>query len=139
MKIEIAEPPMIEEIRQVFPNRPKNVVYAFGDTIYAPDGGTLPPAIVAHEAAHGQRQLACGPEVWWRQYLEDPEFRYREELVAHASEFRAQFGSGGDRNMRTCLMVRTVMRLLAPMYAYGKAQRTAGEATADLRREVKKS
>lgn len=63
MKIVVAEPPIIERIKEVFPVTP-NVIFAFGDTIYNPGGHNLSPSIIAHEEAHGARQRAmAGGEI----------------------------------------------------------------------------
>lgn len=121
---------MLAEIERVFPNRPASVIYAFGDTLYNPSGLPLPPAIIAHESVHGHRQLAMGPrpdsttqysgpEVWWRRYLEDVQFRFDEEVYAHAAEALVQMPK--DRNLRAFLMCTTINRLLAPFYEYGNS------------------
>jgi hypothetical protein len=140
---------MIAEIAARFPNRPPGVIYAFGDTIYNPGGGFIPPAIVAHEAKHGARQAALGPsahsttrwsgvDVWWRCYLENADFRYREELLAHAEEYRARFAVNPDRNWAPKLLLMTADRLLAPFYEYPAGMKTQAEAMQDLKREVKR-
>lgn len=127
---------MIEEIRKAFPDRPPGVVYAFGDTIYNPSGVILSPPLIAHESEHGWRQdhFFDGPEVWWRSYLEDVEFRFREEVQAHAIEYLAQ--DPRDRNQRAFLLMSTVNRLLAPFYAYGNSI-TRQDATASLRKAIR--
>ena len=71
--------------------------------------------------------------MWWEIYLNDSEFRYYEELLAHAAELRAFMI--GDRNMRARGLMRTACRLVAPLYNY-TPPRTLQEATRDLRREM---
>lgn len=136
MNVVIAQPPNLAEIDRVFPTRGAGVIYAWGDTIYNPGGSVVTRSLFAHEAAHGRRQLNTfaenGVERWWRAYLDDPEFRYREEVVGHAAELIAQLGGGQyDRNRRAVLLVRTASRLLAPFYAYG-VWRSHKQATHDL-------
>jgi hypothetical protein len=138
LKIVNSEPPMIAEIAARFPNRPPSVIYAFGDTIYTPSAQFIPPAIIAHEAKHGARQMDIGGTwVWWRMYLENDEFRYREELVAHAVEYQERFALNPDRNWAPKLLLMTADRLLAPFYEYPKGMKTQAEAMKDLKREIR--
>jgi hypothetical protein len=78
------------------------------------------------------RHCWTGAEHWWDCYLEDPEFRYREELPAHAAEFRAQMPH--DRNDRAKLLISTAQRLIAPLYNYGI--KSLNQAIKDLRNEI---
>jgi hypothetical protein len=138
MKIVIAQPPNLAEIDRVFPNRGQGVVYAFGDTIYNPGNVKIPRSIIAHEAAHGLRQQELGKngvEHWWRSYLDDPEFRYREEVIGHAAEYLAQVNGHYDRNANARLLMTTAVRLLASFYGYGK-RFTHKQAVNDLRQEA---
>lgn len=135
--IEIAEPPLLEAIAEAFPHRGPGVIYAFGDRIYNPSGQMIPPALIAHELAHCERQRvfrldesAIGIEQWWRQYLKDPDFRYQEELYGHAAELRTL--KTKDRNRNAQLVMQTTLRLLAPFYEYGKSQRHFADARKDL-------
>lgn len=140
MKIEIAQPPMMAEIQAVFPEATKpGVIFAWGDTIYNPSGGEIPPPLLAHEAMHGCRQTwrdgaTESIENWWRKYLIDPEFRYNEELKAHVAELKAQWPR--DRNKRAQLFMSTAKRLTAPLYAYGSKAPTLTQALSHLRYEV---
>ena len=123
-KIEIAEPPNFALIVAVFPEAVKpGVIFAYGDTIFNPSGVEIPPALIAHECTHLERQTGYVPErlnpiIWWDRYLRDPEFRYDEELYAHVAEFEAQLEGFIDRNQRAQLLMRTARRLIAPLYQY---------------------
>lgn len=135
MKIEIANPPMFDEILKVFPKAAgPGVIFAWGDTIFNPSGILIPPALLAHEEVHGCRQLTRHDQVkqWWAEYLADPEFRYNEELHAHAAELNSLKRSIKDRNQRARLMQATAVRLLAPLYSYG-VPKSLNQAIADLR------
>jgi hypothetical protein len=134
MKIEIAEPPNIEQIAVVFPRRGSKVIYAYGDTIYNPSGGPISPALMAHEEMHGKRQRVNSVETWWEQYLKDPEFRYHEELIAHAVEMQSQ--ATRDRNRNIGLITSTAYRLVAEFYEYGKSARSYNRAWRDLNNAV---
>jgi hypothetical protein len=136
MKILIAQPPNLAEIDRVFPNRGAGVIFAFGDTIYNPSGAKIPRSLLAHEGAHGNRQVSViGVERWWRMYLDDPEFRYREEVIGHAAEYLAQVNGHYDRNANARLLMTTAVRLLASFYQYGNRY-THKQAVNDLRQEA---
>lgn len=138
-------PPNFELILKAFPNADKpGVIFAYGEHIYNPSGGNIPVALMHHEAVHQNRQQDLGPasdltsvngpEKWWAQYLTDPEFRYREELLAHVAEYKAQ-APGLDGNLRAKLLMFTAARLCAPLYNY-VPPRSMGNALRDIRQEL---
>jgi len=128
-------PPNFEQIRSVFPKAESpGVLFAFDGNIYNPTGDVIPPALIAHEEVHLHRQRDAGPNVWWARYLDDPDFRYYEELLAHAAEFKVQ-RTARDRNLGARLLISTALRLVAPLYNY-VPPRTLQEALKDLRREI---
>lgn len=110
-------PPNFEQIKAAFPKSENpGVLFAFDGNIYNPSGSVIPPALIAHEEVHLNRQRDAGPTQWWDQYLIDSEFRYNEELLAHAAEFKVQ--RAGDRNASARLLMATALRLVAPLYNY---------------------
>jgi hypothetical protein len=131
-------PPNFDRIVEVFPFaiRP-GVIFAYGEDIYNPTGIEIPPALEQHEAVHQLRQrvLTDGPEEWWELYLTNPAFRYHEELLAHATEYRAQLRRLDDRNRRAALLTSTARRLVAPLYNY-QPPRTMQQALKDLKKEI---
>jgi hypothetical protein len=143
----VDRPPNFERIHAAFPDAEKpGVIFAYDGCIYNPSGQTIPPALVAHEDVHLTRQKAMGPrpfsttqysgaDLWWERYLESSEFRYNEELLAHAAEFKVQRSS--DRNFVARLMVSTALRLVAPLYNYTPPV-SLQQAMKDLRREIEK-
>lgn len=137
--IRIERPPNFEAILAAFPGAAAStVIFAYGDDIYAPGGVVIPPALLAHEAVHQRNQLAMGkngPDDWWDLYCIDPSFRYDEELMAHAAEYKAQLHAL-DRNQRAALLMSTATRLTAPLYAYGSKQPSLSQALRDLRWEI---
>lgn len=141
MIIEIANPPNFEQILIAFPNANQHgVIFAYGNTIFNPSGVNIPPALLAHEEVHGKRQLRhlpngaskTDPVWWWEAYIADPEFRYTEELHAHAAEYTVQMRLIHDRNQRAKLAMSTAQRLLAPLYNYG-VPKSLNQAITDLR------
>jgi hypothetical protein len=139
MSVIVARPPNFEMILKAFPNADKpGVIFAFGEDVYNPSGQEIPRALLAHEAVHGQRQLKqFTPDQWWELYVTDPEFRYNEELLAHAAEFKSQDFRGIDRNLRAKILQSTAARLCAPLYNY-QPPRSLSQALYDLRWEINK-
>jgi hypothetical protein len=144
----VDRPPNFEQIRAAFPNAGSpGVLFAHGDHIYNPSGAVVPAALIAHEEVHLNRQRSAGPtpgsttqwsgpDLWWQRYIEDSEFRYNEELLAHAAEFKTQ-KSANDRNFGARLLMATALRLVAPLYNY-QPPRTLQQALKDLQQEIKK-
>ena len=130
-------PPNFEQIKAAFPNAgDPGVIFAFDGNIYCPSGNVIPPALLAHEEVHLKRQTLHGADDWWAHYIYDSEFRYHEELLAHVAEFKAHRFSN-DRNFGAALLMRTAMRLVAPLYNY-TPPRTVQQAMKDLREEIGK-
>src|SRR6266403_4994244 len=99
--IKIEQPPNFERIHAVFPNAgDKGVLVAYGEDIFNPSNVHISPALLAHEYRHCARQWQADPEAWWEKYMTDQEFRYHEELIAHAEEYACQAKMTKDRNAR---------------------------------------
>ncbi|HWX31235.1 MAG TPA: hypothetical protein VNZ53_27825 [Steroidobacteraceae bacterium] len=134
----VERPPNFDQILKAFPDADKpGVIFAYGDFIYNPSGNAIPGPLFAHEAVHQQRQQGPGkmsPEIWWQLYIEDNAFRYREELLAHVAEYKAQT-HGLDRNQKHKLLMSTAARLTAPLYNY-VPPRSLTQAIYDLKWEI---
>lgn len=119
MKVVKARPPMFDEILAAFPLAgDDNIVFAWGDTIFAPDGGPISAEIHAHEAVHGQRQ-GSDIEGWWRWYIADPAFRFKEEVPAHMAQYREfcrNNTQGAPRNRRRLYLHHVAKCLASPLY-----------------------
>lgn len=139
MKVKIAKPPLFEEIAAAFPlARGPNVIFAWGDTIYNPNGGPIGPELEAHEAVHGMRQ-GGDIEGWWRRYIEDPGFRLHEEIPAHVAQYRAfcvNHTKGNARNQRRLYLHYVAKGLSSPLYGslihYDNARKLIKEATSAI-------
>jgi hypothetical protein len=132
----VDRPPNFEQIRAAFPDAEKpGVLFAYDGNIYAPSGGVVPPALIAHEEVHLKRQQLPGidPQRWWFHYITNSEFRYNEELHAHVAEYQMQ--RTRDRNFAARLLVHTALRLVAPLYNY-QPPRSLQEAMRDLKKEI---
>jgi len=136
MRILTQQPPNLALIEAAFPGRPAGVIYAYGQTIYNPDGINVIPMLVEHETVHSVRQERLGVDQWWARYCEDAPWRYREELYAHVREYQVALqlasvklvkGQGSPRLERVQLraaerkliLARSARRLVAPLYGYG--------------------
>jgi hypothetical protein len=108
-------PPLIDKIDEIFHTRGKEIIYAWGDKIYNPLGVHIPDFLIAHEEVHGKRQ-GDNIEDWWQRYMLDIEFRYQEELHAHAREFKIRSQGVKDRNEINRLLMFSANRLAAPLY-----------------------
>lgn len=130
-------PPNFDQIQAAFPNAINpDVLFAYDGNIYCSSGKPIPPALIAHEEVHLKRQTLHGADVWWGHYIRDHEFRYHEELLSHAAEFKA-LRIGNDRNAGAALLMRTAMRLTAKLYNY-QPPRSLNQAIKDLRQEIGK-
>jgi hypothetical protein len=81
------EAPIADALFRKFPvlkDNPRLVITYFPNVYVR--GGQLPPALVIHEATHIEQQSHSGPELWWEQYLNDPEFRLSQEMEAYAQQ-----------------------------------------------------
>ena len=107
-------PPLFDEIDAKFHVRGRDIIYAWGDRIYAPLGGDIPPQLMAHEKIHCARQ-GDDAEGWWRRYIADAAFRLDEEVLAHRIEYEV-LAVGGNRQRRRGVLLRTARRMAAPLY-----------------------
>lgn len=127
-------PPNIEEIRSAFPVS-KDVVYAYGDTIFAPEiEGEVPLDVIVHEEAH-QRQQAGDPETWWRRYLAEPSFRFEQETEAYAVQYLHVRRIAGDKVGKDCLF-DLATSLSSPLYQAGVALHEAESAIRHKAKEL---
>lgn len=119
MRVSRERPPNYDEIAEVFDIRGKPIIFAWGDTIFAPPpNGPVTPHLIAHEAVHGFRQRTF-PQIigWWRRYLHDAEFRLEEEKLAHIAEYQHLI-VGANRSERRRHLSHVAARLSASLYRY---------------------
>ena len=116
MRIVFDRPPMYDAINAKFHIAGKQVIFAWGNIIYNPARFHIPSQLVAHEEAHGARQIG-DIEGWWERYIDDPAFRLAEEVVAHVAEYQYLVGRGaGNRQARRSALRQTAKRLASPLY-----------------------
>lgn len=114
MKIVQNFPPNIEAIKSKF-NLHKGVIFTYGDTIYNPDNGDIDEPLLTHEQTHFVQQ-GTDPKFWWEMYLNDPEFRYRQELEAYRHQYRKFCQLRKDRNERNRFLTRIAQDLSSEIY-----------------------
>lgn len=105
---------MFDEIDVVFNIKDKEVIFAWGNTIYNPSGFDISPELMVHETVHGARQLG-DIEGWWQKYLNDSGFRMFEEILAHRSEYLYVMEHGNRQQRRRALKIISD-RLSGPLY-----------------------
>jgi hypothetical protein len=89
-----------------------SLVVAYKDTIYHSE--PLPPDLIAHEAVHLARQQ--NPDEWWSRYLDDPKFRFGEELLAYREQYKFIKDTTKDRNEVARHLWRLASDLSGPTY-----------------------
>jgi hypothetical protein len=118
MKIVKAFPPNIGAIRDRFNIAGKNIMFAYGDILYAP-GLTveLPEHLMKHEETHQRQQAAFngGVEAWWNTYLEAPWFRLEQEVEAYQNQWKC-IKETMNRSERRRLLAFLVKDLSGEMY-----------------------
>ena len=115
-------PPNFEEILKVFPMANNGrVIFAYHDTIYNPSKLTLSPSLIAHENIHLIRQGKTEEEAmeWWGNYLTDPDFVYKEELIAHVAEYLDMAMRARNRPERRRALKYVAKKLASPLYKTG--------------------
>ena len=81
-------PPNYAAIKAAF-NPPLNVVFTYGNIIYAPYiDFDLPHDLIVHETVHKDQQKD-NPELWWDKYILDPSWRFHQELQAYRAQYKA--------------------------------------------------
>ena len=130
--IKIERPPNFDRILSAFPDAGHHgILFAYGGDVYNPSDVVIPSWLLAHEYRHCARQWQSDPDAWWEKYITDDEFRYEEELLAHAEEYVWQALRVKDRNARARLEMRTAARLVAPLYNYAPP-RSLAQAIRDI-------
>lgn len=128
MRIVNALPPLFDKIDAKFGIVGKDVIFAWGGSIYNPRGVPVTTPLMVHERIHSDRQEHLGgPEKWWLRYIEDDEFRLREEVAAHIGEYQTHLRLVGDSSgNRQKYGLSTALRMCSPVYRW---PRTVGFLT----------
>ena len=119
-KVIVGRPPNFEAIKEVFPLAERaTTIFAYDPHIYVSSPIViLPPALMKHENVHIRRQKEMGVEILWRKYLNDKDFRYEEELLAHIAEYKEMVAKETTRQARRRYLYTVGKRLAAPLYKF---------------------
>lgn len=64
-----------------------DVAFAWRDTIHIRNPKLLSDDLIVHECTHLKQQAAVGgPEEWWDLYINDPTFRFEQEVEAYRAQ-----------------------------------------------------
>ncbi len=87
MKIVTEFPPNFEIIKLSLGNIEEHTpIFCYGDTIYNPFNIDVTPDLEMHEEVHSQQQGA-DPATWWHYYLQDRDFRLKQEIEAYGKQY----------------------------------------------------
>lgn len=125
-------PPMFDEIDAAFNVRGKPVIFSWENFIYNPMSIAVTPELMAHEEVHSRQQLGS-VHTWWKHYIADPEFRFKQELPAHHAEYRRFCDTCKDRGRRAAFLETVAFKLAAPLYGNLVTHREARRAIMTLR------
>lgn len=120
MKVTTTKPPIYDEANKLFKLEENKMaaIFTYGDTIHNPFGCALTPELIRHEETHMEQQDGH-PEVaaiWWKRYLQDPQFRLDQEAEAYGMQYKMLCQSVKDRNARARYLYQIAGHLCGPMY-----------------------
>lgn len=118
MKVIKEYPPNYDDIVAAIPEVAdnKDVVFAYGDKIYAPrTKKKIPKDLRVHEEEH-MRQQGDNPAGWWTRYLNDIEFRLSQEIEAYRSQYIYFVQKNHDINKRKKFLQGISKSLSGPLY-----------------------
>ncbi len=123
MKFTTERPPIYDEANKLFglEEHGYKAVFTYGDTCYNPSGCEIDSFLIRHEETHMEQQDANGDvaAMWWKRYIQDPEFRVDQEAEAYGAQYKLYTQQERRRDMRAQYLWGLAKMLSGPMY--GKA------------------
>lgn len=120
MKVTTEKPPIYDEANALFKLEENkiNAVFTYGDTIHNPFGVALDAGLIRHEETHMEQQEGNGDvaAIWWKRYIQDPEFRIDMEAEAYGAQYKLYCQQQKDRNKRARYLHEIAGYLAGPMY-----------------------
>jgi hypothetical protein len=119
MKIVISKPPIYNECVKAFGiDKRKGVVFTFGDVLYNPDNVIIPDHLLVHESTHAEQQKhdETVAKLWWKRYIEDPQWRIGQEVEAYKNQYHFICERVKDKNARFRFLHMLCIDLASPMY-----------------------
>lgn len=118
MQISHKRPPNYDKIVKVLPSASRlrsSILFCYGHTIYTLSYKPISPHLIAHEKVHCDRQ---GEDIegWWDKYLNDPKFRFYEELLAHRAEYQSMVSDNANRLQKRSALKIVSKRLSSKLY-----------------------
>lgn len=108
-------PPNYEEIKTRFDIEGKPVVFTYGDILYNPHEGGIPPHLIIHEKTHTKQQ-GNNPKEWWDRYLIDDKFRFDQEVEAYRNQYKFFKETTKDRNAVAKFLFKIASDLSGEIY-----------------------
>lgn len=121
MKIVEDFPPNIEKIKKHFDIEGKDLVMAYGDTLYNPHSADIPNHLMVHEEVHSKQHLEYpgGAEAFWNRCFEDASFRLKCETEAYRAQYAYICKMDPDRNRRAYFLHTLSTDFADPLYKLG--------------------
>lgn len=88
-------PPNYKAIAEAFNIKGnEGIIFTYGNSLYVPGGEriSLDKPLIKHEEVHSRQQKKMGVGAWWERFIEDPNFRFTQELEAYREQYRAMAG-----------------------------------------------
>lgn len=123
---DITEAPNLETVKKLFNVDENYVIISYGNKIYAPNK-TLSTDLMVHELVHCERQgfNEVQAERWWKKYIDDKDFRLKEEVVAYRQQYKFACNIFKDRNKRYKILFMLASHLSSPTYGSLTTQKEA--------------
>lgn len=112
-------PPIYGKLLEVFNVKWEDgILITVGETVYCNDLDVFNkrPDLFVHEKCHAVQQRKLGSSQWWKKYLEDPEFRFQEEVTAYFAQAKYVKEKIKDRNQRFPILNGMCKDLSGKMY-----------------------
>ncbi len=117
MRIVRERPPIWEEAHRHFEIDDSRTFYTYGDVIHNPAGIPISADLIAHEETHARQQNnGGGPEVWWKSYFSDIEFRKKQEAEAYHNQYKFYCRQVKDRNAQAKYLHLIAGFMASPLY-----------------------
>ena len=94
-------PPNFNEINSCV-HPPEDAIFTYGQDIYNPSGGEIPPDILFHERVHTKQQ-GQDPKNLWFKWCYDLNFRKEQETEAFALQWKFVKENIGNKAAKECL------------------------------------
>lgn len=132
------KPPVWDLVHAHFPVNDKETYYTYGNTLFNPAGIRLPVTIIEHESMHMKQQRTLGPDEWWRLYVSNELFRFKQEMEAYGRQYYSFCKQEHDRNKQVRYLFEIVRAIKDPMYRFSEATLTTKKGLlADIKEMAK--